>query len=306
MGLADLEFTGHRGTAMKVGAFGVHMATSPDVAILASKAEELGYDSFWVPEHMAVPASVGSQHPRRFEDPNYRSGSIPDVYWQVPDPFVALGAAATATKTIRLGTAVCLVPQYKPLHLAKLVTSIDFYSRGRFDLGIGTGWLQEEGEVMGVDWEHRWTQAKEALMAMNQVWSNPIGEHHGHYYDFPPIRMEPRPIQQPHPPIYIGGKPPHIMQRLVDLAQGWLAPRMTVDDVRAARKELDELSAAAGRPPEQRINISVFGLPENIISREVASAFEEAGADRLVPWLTHSRTDELIHELEQNAHLLMG
>ena len=288
---------------MKVGIFVLLSSNSPDVAVLAKRAEELGFDSFWVPEHIAIPARVDSRHPRRHEDQDY-ADQTPHVYWQIMDPFVALGRVSAVTNRIKLGTSISLVAQYHPAHLAKLVATVDTYSQGRFTLGVGTGWLREELELFGVDFDRRWSQTAEALSAMQAIWSGPENGFKGKYYDIPPIDMDPKPVQRPRPPIYLGGSPSTIFQRLVTHADGWLAPRLSVETTKTARSTLDDLSEKAGRP-RGCIDICVFGLPDHSTDPDLISAYAEAGADTVVPWLLQDDEQEALREMERIAERLL-
>ena len=123
----------------------------------------------------------------------------------VGDPFVALARASGTTKRIRLGTGIVLVPERHPLLLAKEVATLDRFSGGRFLFGIGAGWLREETEIMGGDFDHRWTQTRESVLAMKALWTKPEAEFQGRYYRFPLVRSYPKPAQQPHPPVLLGG-----------------------------------------------------------------------------------------------------
>ena len=151
---------------MKVGIFVFTTSDSMDPAVLAAKAEDLGFESFWVPEHPIVPITTTSPHG------GSPDGVIPESYKRIVDPFVALACASVATRTIKLGTGICLVPEHNPLLLAKEIATLDQYSGGRFLFGIGAGWLKEESEVLGVDFPHRWTQTREAVLAMKELWTN--------------------------------------------------------------------------------------------------------------------------------------
>ena len=168
---------------------------SIDIAILARQAEQLGYDSLWLAEHPILP--VNSKTPW----PGSADGTIPKKYADTADPFVALGRASAVTENLLLGTGICLVPERNPLILANEVATLDMYSKGRFLFGIGAGWLKEETDIMGGDFAHRWTQTREAVMAMKELWTNVESEYHGKYYDFPPVYSFPMPVQRPHPPI---------------------------------------------------------------------------------------------------------
>jgi alkanesulfonate monooxygenase SsuD/methylene tetrahydromethanopterin reductase-like flavin-dependent oxidoreductase (luciferase family) len=164
---------------MRVGIFHyLSTAYSINPAVLAQRAEELGFDSFWLPEHPIMPVTTVTPYPL--------GGPIPDFFAALIDPFVGLARASTVTKTIKLGTGICLVPERNPLLLAKEIATLDHFSGGRFLFGIGAGWLKEETEIMGGDFAHRWTQTQEAILAMKALWTQEEAEYHGRYYDFPP------------------------------------------------------------------------------------------------------------------------
>ena len=165
------------------------------------------------------------------------------------DPFVALARVSAVTNTLKLGTGVCLVPEHNPLILAKEIATLDHYSGGRFLFGIGTGWLKEETEIMGGDFPHRWSQAREEILAMKEIWTKDEAEYHGKYYDFPPVRVFPKPARKPHPPVILGGMAKNVLKRVVAWGDGWLPNRITPDEVKSSRATLDELATAAGRDP---------------------------------------------------------
>src|SRR3989442_11590202 len=192
-----------------------------DAAVVAQKAEALGFDSLWLGEHPVIPVHSTSSAP------GSSGGSIPDFYSRLVDPFVALARASAVTTTLRLGTGITLVPERNPLVLAKEIATLDYFSKGRFLFGIGAGWNKEETEIMGGDFTHRWTQTREAIEAMQALWANDAAEYHGTYYDFPPVRSCPRPVQRPHPPIFLGGSAKQVFQRTVAYGNGWMPTRST-------------------------------------------------------------------------------
>ena len=184
---------------MKIG-IALFFAPQPvDTAVVAQKAEALGFDSLWMGEHPIIPVHSTSSAP------GSSGGPIPDFYSRLVDPFVALARASAVTTRLKLGTGITLVPERNPLLLAKEVATLDYFSKGRFLFGIGAGWNKEETEIMGGNFTHRWTQTREAIEAMKALWTDEAAEYHGTYYDFPPVRSFPRPVQQPHPPIFLGG-----------------------------------------------------------------------------------------------------
>ena len=242
-----------------------------DPAFMAAKAEAIGYDSIWYAEHPAVPVESNSPFPST-------GGEIPWTYSHFTDPYIALARASAVTTTLKLGTGITLVPQRNPLLLAKEVSTLDLYSGGRFLFGIGTGWLREEVEIFGGDFPRRWTQTREALDVMKTLWTEEEAGFHGRYYDFPPVRSYPKPVQKPHPPILIGGAAKNVLGRVVDHADGWLPNRITPQALAEARRDLDRLAGEAGRNPAS-ITISVYGQPPE---RDIVQPLFEAGADRVV------------------------
>ncbi len=275
---------------MDVGVSGIQMEHG-DITVLAQKMEELGFDSMWVPEHTVVPVHHNSKY-RGTAD-----GSLPESMSHQANPLIALALAAGATKTLKFGTAVLLVTEHNPLDLAKQVSTLDYYSGGRFLFGIGTGWFREESEIMGGDFDHRWTQAREYVSAMKELWTNDPAEYHGEYVDFPPVRCLPLPVQKPHPPVLLGGEAKNVFRRIVQWADGWLPLRMSPEQVAAARATLSEMADAAGRDPKS-ITITVSGVPTD---KDAIRQYEDAGADRALVRLTRTGQSEVLAELEDMA-----
>jgi len=243
-----------------------------DVGFMARKAEELGFESFWCAEHPFIPVSSASRFPGSAD------GVIPESYSHFVDPFVALARASGTTKAIKLGTGIVLVPERNPLLLAKEISTLDLFSGGRFLFGIGAGWLREETQIMGGDFDHRWTQTRESILAMKELWTKPAAEFHGKYYDFPPVKSFPKPLQKPHPPVLLGGGAKHVLQRIVAWGDGWLPNRITPDELRTSRVALDRMAKDAGRDPS-KLTISVHGQPAD---RDLIRRLLDAGATRVI------------------------
>lgn len=265
---------------MKVGLATPLPAYTIDPAFMGRKAEELGFDSLWYAEHPATPVESNSPFPST-------GGEIPWTYSHFDEPYIALARASAVTSKLLLGTGITLVPQRNPLILAKEVASLDFHSGGRFLFGIGTGWLREEVEIFGGDFPKRWTQTREALDVMKALWSNDEADFDGKYFKFPKVRSFPKPAQKPWPPIIIGGMAPKVIERIVAHADGWLPNRISFEELKDKRAELNERATAAGRDPK-KIEISIFGqAPE----RDLIERYIEAGADRVVVRPTHVETE---------------
>ena len=266
-----------------------------DPAFMAKEAEDLGFESIWYAEHAAVPVHSDSPFPAT-------GGELPWTYSHFTDPYIALARASGVTTKIKLGTGITLVPERNPLLLAKEIATLDRYSGGRFLFGIGTGWLKEETEMMGGDFEHRWTQTREAIEVMKELWTKEEAEYHGRYFDFPLVRSYPKPAQKPYPPIILGGMAKNVLRRVVTHAAGWLPNRVTPTEVEASRKKLDAMAAEAGRDPKS-ITISVYGqLPE----RDIVHSLLNAGADRVVVRPEHVETEkEMGEQLERMAEAVL-
>jgi len=265
---------------MKVGLATPLPAYTIDPAFMGRKAEELGFESLWYAEHPATPVESNSPFPST-------GGEIPWTYSHFDEPYIALARASAVTSKLKLGTGITLVPQRNPLILAKEVASLDYHSGGRFLFGIGTGWLREEVELFGGDFPKRWTQTREALDVMKALWSNDEAAFDGKYFKFPKVRSFPKPAQKPWPPIIIGGMAPKVIERIVAHADGWLPNRISFEELKDKRAELNERATAAGRDPK-KIEISIFGQAPQL---DLIQGYIEAGADRVVVRPNHVETE---------------
>ena len=267
-----------------------------DVGAMARTAESLGFESFWCAEHPFIPVHTTSRFPGTAD------GVIPEAYSHFIDPFVALARASGTTSRIKLATGIVLVPERHPLLLAKEVSTLDLFSGGRFLFGIGAGWLREETQLMGGDFDHRWGQTRESILAMKELWTKPEAEFHGKYYDFPPVRSYPKPAQKPHPPVLLGGDAPRVLERVVAWGDGWLPNRVTPVELREKRATLDRLAKEAGRDPAA-ISISVHGQPAD---RDLITRFHDAGATRVIVRPATSKSEpEMVRELTRIAEAVL-
>ena len=280
---------------MSVGTSVPLPAYTIDPAFMAHKAEELGFESIWYAEHPVVPVHSASPFPAT-------GGPIPETYSHFTEPYIALARASGVTSKIRLCTGITLVPERNPLLLAKEIAALDLWSGGRFEFGVGTGWLREETEIMGGDFDHRWTQTREAIEVMKELWTKEEAEYHGRYFDFPLVRCYPKPVQKPHPPVLLGGMARNVLRRVVAHADGWLPNRVTPAGVEEGRAKLDALAGEAGRDPAS-LTISVYGQDPN---RELIQSFLDAGANRVVvrPEFC-SNEEDMGRELERIAEAVI-
>ena len=150
---------------MHIGVSATASERHGDIGLVAQKIEELGFESMWLPEHPVIPANHNTKYG------GTPDGSIPQGMYHQVNPFIALARASATTQSLKLGTGICLVTEHNPLDLAKQISTLDYFSGGRFLFGIGTGWFREESVVMGADFDHRWTQAREHVLAMKELWT---------------------------------------------------------------------------------------------------------------------------------------
>ena len=281
---------------MDIGITARMSSNSLDPAELAKRAEELGFESFWLPEHPILPVNTTSRYG------GTPDGSIPPSMGDIGDPLIALARASSATSTIKLGTAISLVPEHHPLLHAKQIATLDRVSNGRFLFGIGAGWLQEETEIMGGDFPHRWGQTREHILAMKRLWTEEEAEFHGRFVDFPAVKCSPKPVQDPHPPVYLGGFAANVFKRVVEWGDGWMPVRVNEEQVRQGRATLDELAETAGRDPRS-IRLMVCNVPADA---DLIGRLEAAGADRVTVALPTDAADESLEAMEKVASAVIG
>lgn len=219
-----------------------HMIEGEKIARVASRAEQLGFDSLWVSDHIVFPTRLASPYPYSPD------GKLPlDPANPLLEPFTVLSYAAAVTKTVKLGTSVIIVPYRDPLVSAKIISSLDVLSGGRFIFGVGVGWLEEEFRALRLDMRNRAAQTREALLAMKACWTQDDPEFHGEFYDFEGIKFAPKPRQTPHPPIWFGGNSTPALKRAVELGSGWHAVWETPAEVARKAELLRNLCGRAGK-----------------------------------------------------------
>src|SRR5262245_65769090 len=191
---------------MRMGAYYFPTDYGIDIAELARALEDRGFDSLFVCEHTHIPVK---------HSPFPNGGELPKRYSHTHDPFVALSFAAAATRTLKLGTGIALIPQRDPIVTAKAVASLDQLSGGRFILAMGGGWNVEEMENHGARYATRFKLLRERVLAMKELWSKEEAQFHGEYVNFDPVWLYPKPKQRPHPPILLGGASEHTLQGVI-------------------------------------------------------------------------------------------
>jgi probable F420-dependent oxidoreductase len=219
-----------------------------DPVSLARAIEERGFDSLVVPEHTHIPANRESPYPG--------GGDLPSVYYRTLDPFVTLAAAAAVTSKIELFTGVALLIQRDPITTAKETASIDLISNGRFVFGVGAGWNIEELRDHGTDPKTRGTLLDERIDAIKALWTAEPAEYHGKFVDFAPSYSRPKPVRQPHPPIFIGGNSDATVKRVIRHDAGWISNPFPVE---VLTKRIDQMRDGAGRD----VPLAMFGTPSD-------------------------------------------
>ena len=254
--------------------------------VLGPALEERGFDSVFLAEHSYIPTSRQSPFPS--------GGDLPRKYYRTLDPFVALTAIAASTSTLLVGTGVALLPQRDLIHLAKEVASVDLVSGGRFQFGVGIGWNREEMRNHGTDPRTRGARMDEKLAAVLQIWTTDEAEFHGRYVDFDPIFTWPKPVQRPHPPIYVGGESDAALARLANFGDAWF-PRFKTSPqkLREVRQWLDD----RGRP---NVPFTIFGAGKDPAK---LAGYAEGGAERVTFLLETLPEADTLAELDVLARL---
>ncbi len=258
-------------------AVGCGSTAKPDVlAEVATKAEALGFESLWIPEHLAVPLEMRAPYPYS-ADGKFPGGAAVPLH----DPFVALAFVAAHTTRIKLGTGVFVLPLRNAIAVAKAVASLDVLSNGRFLFGVGIGWLADEFEIVGMPFANRAARTREAIRMLKTLWRDETPSFTGRFHSFPPLGFGPKPVQQPHPPIILGGESPAALKRAAEVGDGWIGVAHTPDSAAAIVARLRELRSVAGRAAEP-FEITVGPAPGVALDRPTAQAFTAAGVDRLI------------------------
>jgi len=255
---------------------------------LARELEARGFESLWLPEHTHIPTSRKSPWPG--------GADLPRDYWHTLDPFVALGAAAAVTKTIMLGTGICLVIERDPIILAKEVASLDFISGGRVLFGIGGGWNAEEMEDHGTPFGERWKILRERISAMKAIWTQEEAEYHGKYVNFDKLWSFPKPVQKPYPPILMGGSGPHARQRAAEFDGHWM-PIIGRDPLDEAIADLRQRAEKAGRDPGA-VSVSLFGVRPD---EGKLAGWRDMGVARVVFFVPSALAGTVLPLLDQYA-----
>jgi len=288
---------------VKIGFFaiGPGLAAEPDIIkLIATTAEACGYHSLWAPEHIVLLDQYSSTYPYT------QNGRMPFETMKVDilDPFLALTFAAAVTSKIRLGTGICLVPERQPLTMAKEVATLDKLSNGRFDFGVGIGWLKEEFEALEVPWPKRAERTRDYLVAMKKLWTEGESQHQGEFCRFPAVRSYPKPVQRPHPPIIFGGESEPALRRVGEVGDGWWGVNVTPDTARTHIANIRRHAEAAGRDAS-KLFFSVTTSIGQAVSRDEVQRFADIGVHQVILGAFGSSADEYRQLIESNAESLI-
>lgn len=260
----------------------------------AKAAEGHGFESIWFPEHSHIPTSRATPW-----GGNAGAPPLPEFYKRTYDPFVALGACAAATSTIKLGTGICLVAQRDPIHTAKEVASVDALSDGRMIFGVGYGWNKEEMAQHGTKYGQRRDLLRENILAMRALWTEDEASYDGDLVHIESSWAWPKPAQRPHPPVVLGGAAgPKTAAHIAEFCDGW----MPIGG-RLLKSGWDEVQRAChdiGRDP-QTIELGVFGATAD---EAKLTGLAESGVTRAVMTMPQGPRDEVLAELDRVAPLI--
>jgi probable F420-dependent oxidoreductase len=286
---------------MKIGFFavGIGNLARPDLLSAAAvNAERLGFSTLWAPEHIVLLDRFSSKYPYS------RGHQIPiQLDTALLNPFVALSFAAAQTNRIRLATGICIAPEYHPLLLAKLASSLDYLSRGRFALGIGIGWLEEEFKALGIPWQRRSRRTHEYVNAMRRLWGDERSNYSGEFVQFEGARSYPKPVAGERLPIFVGGQTDAALKRAAAYGDGWCGFNLTAAETAERIKRLRELLKENNRRQE-KFEFSVSPLAS--ATPDELKEYRDAGVDEI--YLTAvfqepmATVAELTRTLEELAH----
>jgi probable F420-dependent oxidoreductase len=248
---------------------------------VARLCEERGFESLWFPEHTHIPASRATPYPA--------GGDLPSMYWRSLDPFVALTAAAMVTTELRLGTGICLVIERDPIVTAKEVASLDLLSGGRVEFGVGAGWNREEMRNHGTDPRTRMAVLAERVEAIKTIWTESEASYHGEHVAFDRIWSWPKPVQDPHPHVWVGGNGPTVEDRVLAFGDGWM-PNVIDDD-----ELLGRIAALRSRAGED-VPVSINAAPRR---PERLERYAQAGVERAIFYLPSSGRAEIEERMDR-------
>lgn len=286
---------------MKFGIFpllGGSAATPEFVGGLGPAVEERGFHSLWSAEHVVLFDDQNSIYP--YSD----DGKPPfDPEANFLEPFTALTYIAATTTNLRLGTGICILPQRNPVYVAKQVADLDILSGGRFDFGIGVGWLKEEFDALDVPFDHRGSRTNEYIEIARSLWSDGPAQYNGKFYTLPECHQYPKPIQKPHPPIYVGGESRAALRRVAEYGDGWFGFNVMPNKVQQGVEMLQPLLAEYGRT---MVEMDIFASPyKTPCTFDMVKQYQDAQVDQIILVADSTDLDDLKRELDGLANELI-
>ena len=283
---------------MKIGVFATFMspqATPGMIADFARRIEAVGVESLWMGEHVVLFDEM------EFPYPGSRDGRLP-----VPegsgmlDTVATFGLLANATQTLRLGTGITLVPQRNPIYTAKEFATLDWLSGGRIDFGVGVGWCKEEVLACGYSWEDRGARCDEYLQTMINLWTERVASFDGEHIQLAPCRMDPKPVQSPHIPIFVGGHGKRSLRRAAEFGNGWYGFALNTELTAGILSQLDMALEKQGRSREgfEIVITPISATPEDV------AAYAELGVDRLVVQLGSQKPERVVQRIGELESLV--
>ena len=261
------------------------------LAVIGAEAEQRGIGTIWVGEHVVLFEEYASSYP--YAD----DGRIPaPAGTGLLEPLNTLSFLAAHTTNVRLGTAMVLLPQRNPVYTAKEVSTLDWLSNGRVDLGVGVGWLEEEFDAVNVPWPRRGRRTDEYLEVLRTLWCDETSAYDGEFYSLRPCSMFPKPVQEPHPPIHIGGESRAALARVARAGAGWHTFNRTPGQLAGPLGTLDALLAEQGRG---RGGVTITVCPYfQSLDADIAEQYAGAGADAVAALLLPFGADDVVRSLD--------
>src|SRR5208337_4105691 len=214
-------------------------------------------------------------------------GKVPAMYAQLAETWVMLAIAAAATKQIKLGTGILLLAQHNVIDTARASATLDLYSGGRLILGVGAGWSREEAEVMGVRFEQRWKQLRESVEALRILWTQEEARYAGDIIKFPALRVGPKPVQKPCPPIMLGAHDPkYALRRVARYADGWMPGGLSPDKAMESIAQIKRMAREYGRDPEQLQFSVALTMRRDEPTADTLKRYQSAGVSRIIVMAT--------------------
>ena len=275
-------------------------ATPAFLREIAQRAEELGFAELYLGEHVVL-----------FDEPRdeYHQSDDGTAFFasmaNLPDPIQTLTYFAACTEHIRLATGVALIPQRNPVYTAKHVATLDWLSGGRFDFAIGVGWSTEEYAACDVAFAQRGDRCREYIEVMKRLWCDPISSYSGRFYELAPCRQHPKPLQQPHPPLWFGGFGEATYHRVADLGAGYYGFDQTPDEIATVRARIGELLDERGRSIDE-ITISHGVYNRLPVSVDLLGEYHAAGVDQFVVSLVGPSADDMREQLSWFGREFVG